>query len=344
MALVLLMLVLIPSAAAQTSSCVQPSNQQIIIYRAGSLTRAFGPLEALFTCQTGIQVKDMPMGSVDAARQITGSGQACDLYAPADYLDIDFFLKPAGYANYTIVFAAGKMVLAYSASSVAAKKLPPVADPSGPAFNPPSSVPKAVANWYEILSTHGVAVGGSHPFLDPGAYKAHMVFQLAQDYYRVTNLYNTLLKHYLVIPADSGFTLGKQYDFQLVYEHSAQASANSNPDFQYVNLPDEINMSDPGWNSYYRKHAVVDLPGLGLSQTAQSVSIPAARVAWGITILKNAPNRDNAIRFLQLLLSSTGNGILKDKGPTPIVPALVSPTDYRNLPDSLMPWVKISAE
>ena len=45
------------------------------------------------------------MGSVDAGRQITAGGQACDLYAPADYLDIDLFMKPAGYADFTIVFA-----------------------------------------------------------------------------------------------------------------------------------------------------------------------------------------------------------------------------------------------
>ena len=45
------------------------------------------------------------MGSVDAARQITAGGKPCDLYAPADYLDIDLFLKPAGYASFNIVFA-----------------------------------------------------------------------------------------------------------------------------------------------------------------------------------------------------------------------------------------------
>ena len=100
----------------------------MIIYRAGSLTRAFKPLEAAFTCQTGIQVKDEAMGSVDAGRQITAGGQACDLYAPADYLDIDLFMKPAGYANFDIVFAHGRMVLAYSVSGLAAKKLPPIAE------------------------------------------------------------------------------------------------------------------------------------------------------------------------------------------------------------------------
>jgi ABC-type molybdate transport system substrate-binding protein len=56
---------------AQTKDCAPPTSQQLVIYRAGSLTRAFAPLIATFTCQTGIQVKDVPMGSVDAGRQIT---------------------------------------------------------------------------------------------------------------------------------------------------------------------------------------------------------------------------------------------------------------------------------
>ena len=61
--------------------------------------------------------------------------QACDLYASADYEDIDVFMKPAGYANFNIVFAQGKMVLAYSASSVAEKKLPPIAEPGQPSIH-----------------------------------------------------------------------------------------------------------------------------------------------------------------------------------------------------------------
>src|SRR5580693_2642967 len=124
----LLILALASAAAAETPKCVPASNQQLIVYRAGSLTRAFTPLEAAFTCQTGVQVKDVAMGSVDAGRQITAGGQACDLYAPADYLDIDLFMKPAGHADFDIVFAHGRMVLAYSASGLAAKKLPPITE------------------------------------------------------------------------------------------------------------------------------------------------------------------------------------------------------------------------
>ena len=87
---------LLPASGSIAALRCRRTGQHLIIYRAGSLTRAFKPLVDAFTCQTGIQVKDVAMGSVDAARQITAGGQACDLYAPADDTDIDLFLKPAG--------------------------------------------------------------------------------------------------------------------------------------------------------------------------------------------------------------------------------------------------------
>ncbi len=332
MVLLLLTLSLASAAAAQTPKCVPSSSRQLIIYRAGSLTRAFTPLEGAFTCQTGIQVKDVAMGRVDAGRQITAGGQACDLYAPADYLDIDLFMKPGGYANFDIVFAHGKMVLAYSTSGLAAKKLPPIAEPG---------TSRAVAKWYEILTMPGVAIGGGNPFLDPGAYRGPMIFQLTEEYYKVPNLYNNLLEHVVVPgPAAGEITLGKQLDFQLTYEHNAQATAKTNPDYRYVNLPDEINLSDPAKNAYYAQHAVVVLPGLGTPRSARTIAVPGARVAWGITLLKEAPNRENAVKFLQLLLSPTGTALLNDNGPAPLTPALVSPTDFHNLPESLRPLVK----
>jgi len=320
------------AAFAQTPNCVPPSTQELIIYRAGSLTRAFAPLVNVFTCETGIQVKDVAMGSVDAGRQITAGGQACDLYAPADYLDIDLFMKPAGYADFNIVFARGNMVLAYSVSGLAAKKLPPIAEPGSQ---------RAVAKWYEILTMPGVAIGGGNPFLDPGAYRGPMIFQLAEAYYKVPNLYNNLLEHVVIAGSDPAApTLGKGFDFQLTYEHNARATASANPDYRYVNLPDEINLSDPGRDAYYRQNAVVVIPGLGTSRSARTIAVPGAHVAWGITLLKDAPNRENALKFLQLLLSPTGTASLNENGPVPISPALVSPVDLRKLPESLRSFVK----
>lgn len=336
-------LVFAPGAFAQSTNCVAPSNQQLIIYRAGSLTRAFQPLIKQFTCQTGIQVKDTSGGSVDMGRQITAGGKACDLYAPADYLDIDLLMKPAAYANFDIVFAHGRTVLAYSASGLSAKKLPPITDPSSPPFNAPDSVPRAAAKWYEVLTMPGVAIGGGNWFLDPNAYRAPMIFQLAEELYKVPNLYNNLLEHLVIMGQNSGATLGRQFDFQFTYEHNARAAAATNPDYRYVELPDEINLSDPAKDSYYRQ-AVVVLPGLGTPRSAKTVAVTGARLAWGITMLKDAPNKENAIKFLQLLLSPAGTASLKENGPDPLSPALVSPADLRNLPESLRPLVRASGK
>ena len=169
---ILLTLSVASATEAQTPNCVPPSDQQLIIYRAGSLTRAFQELEKVFTCQTGIQVKDFPMGSVDAGRQITAGGHACDLYAPADYLDIDLFMKPAGYSDFNIVFAQGRMVLAYSARGLSGKKMPPITDAGGTPFHPPASIPKAVPIGMTFsprrVSPSGAATGFWIPGL-PGA-------------------------------------------------------------------------------------------------------------------------------------------------------------------------------
>ena len=313
-----------------------PSNQQLIIYRAGSLTRAFKPLIDKFTCETGIQVKDVAMGSVDAGRQITAGGQAADIYAPADYLDIDLFMKPARYADFDIVFAHGRMVLAYSASGLAAKKLPPIAEPAAS----PNAIPKAAAKWYEVLTTPGVVISGGNPFLDPGAYRAPMIFQLAAEFYNVPNLYNNLLGHLMVPAQNSGGVIGKQFDFQFSYEHNARATAAQNPDYRYVDLPEEINLSDSSKDAYYRQHAVVVLPGLGTARSAQSIPVPATHVAWGITIMNDAPHKENAIRFLQLLLGPEGTASLSENGPSPILPALVSAGDMRKLPAALKSLVQ----
>src|SRR5262249_36834835 len=150
--------------------------------------------------------------------------------------------------------------------------------------------------------TPGVTVGGSHPYLDPSGYRSHLMFQLTQMHYGTPNLYNDLLQHYLAIPATApgtAFAIGKQYDFQLIYEHSAAGLAQSNPHYRSAYLPDDIDMSNPAKNSLYGQ-AVVTMPGLALSDP--QVDVQGSRVAWGLTVLNSAPNRENAIKFLQLLL------------------------------------------
>jgi ABC-type molybdate transport system substrate-binding protein len=172
-----------------------------------------------------------------------------------------------------------------------------------------------------------------------------MIFQLAQSYYNVPNLYHSLLEHYAIIPAATGPdaangpTLGRDYNFQFTYEHSAAAAAKSNPSYRYVAVPDRIDLSTSGNNSYYAQ-ASVTIPGIGAAGARAPVSIPAMRVAWGLTITRKSPNPESAIAFVNLVLGAAGTAALNANGPAPIAPALVSTGDYTHLPRSLQPLVK----
>ena len=340
--LTLLLLALPPALFSQTPACVRPTGQKLTVYHAGSLSAAFKPLFAAFTCHTGVQITDVSGGAVGVARQCIAAARVCDLYASADYSDIDLFLKPKGYADFTIAFARGRMVLAYSARDVAAKNLA-IADPGSDAFNPPGSIPKASADWYKILTSPGVAIGGALPFMDPGAYRSYLVFQLAQKYYKQPLLYDKLMSH-VVVPGPnvphSVSLLGKLYDFQLTYEHNARTTARKDPDYRYVDLPAEIDLSDPAMNAYYAKNAVIVLPGLELPGSVQIVPVHAVSVAWGITILREAPDRDNAVKFLEMLFGPAGAAALNENGPAPISPAQVSPEDFPKIPAALRSLVK----
>jgi hypothetical protein len=111
----------------------------------------------------------------------------------------------------------------------------------------------------------------------------------------------------------------------------------ANPDYRYVNFPDDINLGDSAKNTYYRQAVVVapDLIGTGL------VPIPANRVIWGVNVLKAAPNKDNAVKFLQYLLGPVGQVGLTTQGPDPMSPPVVSHKDYQNLPKLLKPLVRV---
>ena len=313
---------------------------QLNVCHAGSVGAAFTEVEKAFTAEhPGVVVNDVSGGSVALAGKLAAGIQACDVFAAADYLDIDLLLKPMGLADYTIVFARGRMVLAYLATDPKTQGIAAAGD-----FNPPASIPNATPDWYRVLLPPGARISGSHPFLDPSGYRSHMIFQLAQTYYNVPDLNNLLLERYTILPAvggpeaANGPALGKDYNFQFIYEHSAAAAAKSNPSYRYVAVPDRIDLSTSSHNSYYAQ-AGVTIPGIGPPGAKTPVTIPAARVAWGLTITRKSPNLENAIRFVNLVVGTAGTAALNAHGPAPVTPALVSTADYKRLPRSVQPLV-----
>ena len=326
--------VLLPCAPAK-AAC-PPDSPQLIIYHAGSLTAAFSAVETLFMQQTGVCVTDVAAGSVDAARRVTTGQEPCDIFASADFEIIDLLLKPAGFADYDILFGQGGMVLAYTTDSKSAATI----TAAGSAFDPPAVVPKVADDWYSQLMQSGVNISGSHPFLDPSGYRADLIFQLTDQLYQVPNLYDLLLGHYSI--AKSTDALGKTYDYQLIYEHSAFAafSADTTKSYRYAKLPDEISLSNPQLNRHYPQ-ATITIPGLRLPDTEETASIPGTRVVWGLTVLKSAANGANAVKFLRLLFGPQGVALQTAVGPAPISPPIVKAKEAASLPYPLRSLVKL---
>lgn len=301
------------------------------VCHAGSLLAAFTQVEQEFAKQhPDVKVVDTSGGSVDLGRRFATGALACDVYAPADHLVIDALLKPARLADYTLVFASGRMVLAYVSTDPKAARLPVTG-----IYNPPSTVPAVASGWQDTLTAAGIRISGAHPFLDPGGYRAHMIFELAQSHLKVPGLYNALLQHYQVTPADTGGsapTLGKDFNFQFTYEHTAAAAAKRDQQYRYATLPAEIDLSG-------RRPAPaasrVSIPGLGTPGSQPMVVIDASPVEWGLTIPSNTRNREAATAFVALLLGDSGHAALTANGPAPIVPAHVSRADLAHLPASL---------
>jgi len=306
----------------------QPSARQLHVCHAGSLQAAFEELGRAFAARhPNVKIDDVSGGSVSLARRLASGTQACDIYASADYSNIDLMLKPAGLAGYTVMFARGRMVLAYLATDPKANGVAAAGN-----FTPPLAVPAVASGWYQKLLGAGVRVGGAHPFVDPGGYRAHMIFELAQSYYRVPGLYNALLEHYTI--ASAAGVLGKDFSFQFTYEHSAAAAAQRNAVYRYARLPDVIDLSAITNRSAYAQSRVT-IPGLGIPGAASSVTIVATPAAWGLTIPRKSVNTEDAIAFVNLLLGPIGTAALNAAGPAPITPAIVSRDDSGRVPKSL---------
>lgn len=307
----------------------------LVICHAGSLSAGLKAVEALYTRRTGIPVTDIAGGSVSLARKLASGRLKVDLYAGADAEVIDRMMKPAGLAEFTLRLASGSMVLAYAATSRGAAT---IAAPGVP-FDPPASVPAAAADWYRQLSQPGVRINGAHPFLDPGGYRADLVFQLAQDHYGVPNLYDDLLSNLTVAHVPGG--LGKAYDYQVIYEHSATALAKADPtgSLRFVRLPGEVNLGSAAQEDRYASRSVA-MPDL-LASKGRTVTIPGSRVTWGVTLLKDAVHREEAVAFLALLCSPEGADLLDAAGPAALRPPVVAKEDLFRVPERLKALVKV---
>lgn len=282
----------------------------LVIFHAGSLTMPFDAMEKAFEARyPGVDLQREASGSQSAARKVTDLNKPCDIMVSADFKVIDKLLVPT-YADWNIRFATNQLVLCYTDKSRLASKV-------------------NAKNWYDILQTKGVVWGHSDPNLDPCGYRSLMVLQLAEVYYKKPGLYDKLLANRPqenVRPKSVELvSLLQSGNMDYAWEYLSVAVQQG---LKYVVLPDEINLGNYKQDPFYSQ-AVVKVTG---NKPGEFMEMKGDSVTYGVTLIRNAPNKEAAIAFLKYLLDPKGGlKVLKDQGQPPFIPCRVPTEKMKSL-------------
>jgi len=293
-AIVVLLLATIFIAGCAISN--KGANQQtekvnLYLYGAGTLARPFKEIDEAFEKKyPNISIKSQFGGSVKMVKQITELHQPGDIIAVADYNVIPKYMfgenGQTKYTDWYIGFANNSITFVYTDKSKYANEINP-------------------NNWYKILSEKGVQIGRSNPNTDPSGYQTLQMLKLACKYYKDPSIYEKILANApeknirdteteLLSSLEAG-----QIDYLAIYKSDALQHH-----LKYLELPAQINLSDPKYSNIY-KEAVVDTKNGELS---------GKPIIYAITIPNNSKNVEWAIKYVEFLLGPEGQAIMKKNG------------------------------
>jgi molybdate/tungstate transport system substrate-binding protein len=285
--------------------------EKLIIFHAGSLSVPFKDMEAEFNKKyPNILILREACGSRVTARKVTELKKPADIIAVADYKVIEDILMPE-YTDWYIAFATNKMVIAYNDKSRYANEI-------------------NADNWYEVIMRAGVNYGHSDPNSDPCGYRTLLLWQLAEKYYKIPELYKKLQKHCPkknIRPKETDLIALTQVG-ELDY-HFQYLSVAKQHNLKYLILPEQIDLSSIKYADFY-KQANVKItgrkPGTWDIQTGKPI-------VYAITIPNTAPNKEIALKFIKFVLSKTGREIMTKSGQLPISPPIAN--DINKIPVEL---------
>ena len=303
-----------------TSALAGPSGK-LTMFHAGSLSVPLAAMEKAFEAKyPDVDLQREASGSQKCARKITDVGKPCDIMASADYKVIDKLLIP-DYADWNIRFATNQLVLCYTDKSAYADTV-------------------NADNWYKILQKKGVVWGHSDPNLDPCGYRSLMVMQLAGKALNEPGLYKKLIANRPIenIRPKSVelISLLQTGNMDYAWEYLSVAVQHG---LKYIVLPDEINLGNYKYDPVY-KQAFVKVTG---KKPGTHMIIRGKSCTYGVTLLKDAPNREAAMAFLEYMLAPEGGlKILKEMGQPPFIPCRVPTAEMKkSLPAGLQKLVEV---
>lgn len=289
---------------------------ELIIFHAGSLSVPFREISLAFNKEhPNLEIKMEAAGSVACARKIIDLKRECDVFGSADYNVIDKMLIP-DYAKWNIKFVTNEMAIVFTEKS----KYNEIIDKD---------------NWIDILLRKDVFYGRSDPNSDPCGYRSILTIKLAEKYYNKTGLTNAFLEK------DNNFIRPKETDLVALLETKTldyiflYRSVAEQHGLMYLILPDQINLKNPDFQELYSTVSV-DING---TKPGEMITQKGEPMVYGITIPKNAPNPDAAIKFVEFVLTQNkGLSIMEKNGQPSILPE--STKTFENLPQRLKKFAK----
>jgi molybdate/tungstate transport system substrate-binding protein len=281
---------LAPSMAVAQGSLDGP----LVVFNAGSLAKPFNDLLQEFKRRhPDVEPAQENSGSLEAARKLTELGKIPDVIGVADYGVISKILIPE-HTGWYATFARNAMVLIYTDESIGASEI------NG-------------CNWWQVLLRPAVRAGRAEPALDPNGYRTLMAFQLAEKFYRepglAARLERALGRRYIrAKEADlTALVQAGELDYSWSYLSIARTAG-----LRHVDLPKEINLSDPGLAEWYSQ-ARVRLPGASRAG-ADSVEFQGEPIVYALSIPRRAPHPHTARQFVRFIFSPEGRSILEKNG------------------------------
>jgi len=283
----------------------------LVVFHAGSLALPMRRISRAFMREhPGIRVMCEAAGSRVCARKITDLGRRCDVMISADDTVIRTMLMPE-HASWSIVFASTEMCIAFRDSSAFARRIGP-------------------DNWPEVLLRDTVRVGRSDPDLDPCGYRALFTMKLAERFFKKKGLAHRLEEKsapYVRPKSVDLLALLEAGELDYIFEYRSVAVQHG---LRFVRLPAEMNLGDPAHADTYRTVSVTvsgKKPGTVVEKRGRPI-------AYGITVPRDAPHPEEAVKFVSFFLSpDKGLAVLKQCGFTPLVP--VPTATFDRIPPTL---------
>jgi molybdate/tungstate transport system substrate-binding protein len=278
--------------------------KELIVFHAGSLSVPIKQIAQEYEKRhPGTKIFLESAGSLVCARKVTELKKPCDIIASSDYFVINELLIP-DYASWSIRFATNEIVIAYLEKSKYSKEI-------------------NSDNWMDVLQRKDVIYSRSDPDSDPCGYRTLFTFMLAEKYYNKPGLTEKMSlknKEYIRPKEVDLVALLEANAIDYMFQYKSVAIQHG---LKYIELPKEINLSDPSKKDIYASvstDVAGNKPGLKMKVTGDYIN-------YSITVLDNAPQKVEAVNFLEFLLGEEGMKIFKSNGQEPIIPFSTEQSD-----------------